>query len=162
MDLIPNPTRFERTDVWREGEWLDLWSVVHFLSGLSVGFGLYVLHFSPFASTLLAFLFFVFYEMWEMLVQIQETPANRFMDVVVGMVSFLLAFFVLAPPLSSVLLIFAFGFALAANIVMSVFGWRASQKAAELKKRMLARYAAQRALLLGQKEKMRKRFRRHR
>ena len=25
---------FVRSDIWREGQWLDLWSVVHLLSGI--------------------------------------------------------------------------------------------------------------------------------
>ncbi|HEY5383462.1 MAG TPA: hypothetical protein VIJ88_02830 [Candidatus Paceibacterota bacterium] len=151
--------KFERTDIWREGKWLDLWSVVHLLSGVSVGFGLYFLHLGVFASVVIAFLAFVLYEMWEAIVKIEEEPTNRFMDVVVGMSGFLPAFFV-APMLSQILCILGFGLVLTANVVMSVFGWRASQKAAALERRMRERYAKERARLIHQKSKLSRRFRR--
>src|SRR5882762_720109 len=89
--------RVERTDIWREGKWLDLWSAVHFLSGISVGLGFYYLHFGALASVALAFVCLTAYEMWEMIVKIEETPTNRIMDVVVGMISFLPAYFFLGP-----------------------------------------------------------------
>lgn len=157
---ITRDGRFERTDIWREGKWLDLWSVVHLLSGISVGFCLYFLHFGALASVVLTLLLLVSYEMWETIVRIEETPANRFMDVVVGMVSFLPAFFLVAPLLSSAMLILAFGLVLTANIVMSVFGWLASQKAAALEKSMRARYAVERARFLERGARLRKGFRR--
>lgn len=146
--------------MWREGKWLDLWSVVHLLSGASIGSGFYLLHFGALASVVLALLSLISYEMWEMIVHIVEMPTNRFMDVVVGMVSFLPAFFLLAPRLGEASLVLAFVLVLTANIVMSVFGWRASQKAAALEERMRAKYAIQRARLLKQGVQLRKRFRR--
>ncbi len=153
--IRPHDGRFVRTDIWREGEWLDLWSVVHLLSGASVGFTLYALRLSALASVLLAFLLFVAYEMWEKIVEIEETPANRFMDVVVGMVSFLPTFFLFAPPLPETVFILVFGFVLTANIVMSVFGWIASQKAAVLEKHLRERYARHRLRRLRAKERRR-------
>jgi len=149
---------FERTDIWREGKWLDLWSVVHFLTGASVGLGLYFLNFGALAAVSVALIGLTAYEMWEKIVGIEETPTNRFMDVVVGMASFLPAFFLLAPVLSSTRIILAFGLVLTANIVMSVFGWLASQKAAELEKRMRARYLIERARLLERRTRLQKRF----
>jgi hypothetical protein len=157
---IADSDKFERTDIWREGKWLDLWSVVHFLSGISVGLGLYFLHFGAFASTDFALLSFIAYEMWETVVHIEEDPTNKFMDVVVGMASFLPSFFLLAPELSHASLILTFGSVLVVNVVMSVFGWRASQKAAVLQNRMQAKYAAQRTQLLKHGARLRERFRR--
>lgn len=148
---IPRDT-FERTDIWREGKWLDLWSVVHILSGISMAFGLYLLHFGAFASVVLALLLLVSYEMWEAMVRIIETPTNRFMDVVVGMVSFLPVFFLIAPSLSTEMFILVSGLVLTLNVMISVFGWFASQKAAALEKRVRTRYANRRARLLKQKE----------
>jgi hypothetical protein len=150
---------FERTDIWREGKWLDLWSVVHFLSGISVGFVLFLAHFSALASVVIALLSFISYEMWEAMVRIEEMPTNRFMDVVVGMAGFLPVFFVVAPRLS-VNSLPGFGLVLTMDIVMSIFGWRASQKAAALEARMRARYARERVRLLRQRSKLRDRFRR--
>jgi len=139
MDMMQNPKIFKRTDLWREGEWLDLWSVVHFFSGSLIGLGFYFLHVGAFAGVMLALTLLIAYEMWERLMQMEETFANGCMDVVVGMFSFLLTFFMLAPLLSGAVLLCVFGFVLGVDTVMSVFGWRASQKAAALKKRMRAR-----------------------
>ncbi|HUD02648.1 MAG TPA: hypothetical protein VMR46_01330 [Candidatus Paceibacterota bacterium] len=158
MDPIQEEKKFERTDIWREGTWLDLWSVVHFLSGLSIGLGFYFLQIGAVASLLLALVLLIAYEMWERLMQMEETFANGCMDVVVGMFSFLLAFFISAPLLPGVLLVLAFGAVLAVDVSMSIFGWRASQKAAVLKERMLARYAAERARLLKQKLHLQEKF----
>lgn len=167
-DKIPNKkstsaeraVKFKRTDLWREGTWLDLWSIVHFLSGSSIGLGLSLLRFGAVASVALVFVSLVSYEMWETLEHIQETPANRFMDVLVGMVSFLLAFFILAPQLSLPQLVFVFVLIFTTNILMSIFGWRASQKAALFEKHLRARYAVQHTQFLEQKARLRKRFRR--
>jgi hypothetical protein len=152
--------KFERTDIWREGTWLDLWSVVHFLSGISIGLGFYFLHFGALASVVIALLALIAYEMWEVIVQIQETPTNRFMDVVVGMISFLPTFFLLAPRLSPTSLILAFMLVLSANIIMSIFGWYASHKAAALEQRMRERYVTERMRLVKQRKKLQERFQR--
>jgi hypothetical protein len=159
---MPTPPHraFHRTDIWREGKWVDLWSVVHTLSGVSLGFGLSVLHLGDVASVLLVLLLLILYEMWERLMQMEETFANGCMDVVCGMAGFLLTFFLLAPRLSGAMFFIAFGAVFAVNVVMSVFGWRASQKAAELKKRLRARYAKERERLLRHKKYLRERFRR--
>jgi len=147
---------FDRTDIWREGEWLDLWSVVHFLSGVSLSFGIYLFNFGTTASILIIFLLLVSYEMWEAMVRIEETPANRFMDVVVGMISFLLFFFFIIPNLSRDLFIFVSMPILAINITMSVFGWLASQKASSLKKNIHDRYEVGRAKILSRRSDARK------
>jgi hypothetical protein len=131
---------FVRTDIWREGEWLDLWSVVHFLSGMSVGFALYLFHFDTRATVVIAFILFTAYEMWEALVHIEETFPNRCMDVVVGMTSFLPTYFFLIPHLTAKGFISVFGGVLMMNVVMSAFGWRASAKALQLEKTVRAKY----------------------
>lgn len=136
--------RYIRTDIWREGKWLDLWSVVHFLSGISVAFGL-ALVFDFLAASVIAFLMLVAYEMWEAMVQIHETPQNRFMDVVVGMASFMLAHAIGFPASGTTTFYAAFAVILMVNVGLAAVGWRASQKAAELEKRMLARINAERA-----------------
>ena len=157
---ITRDGRFERTDIWREGKWLDLWSVVHFLSGMSVGFGFYFVGFPAPVAVVIAFLSFTAYEIWEARVGIEETPTNRFMDVVVGMVSFLPIFFILAPALSRPLDILTFGFVLTANIVMSTFGWVASRKATVLEERTRTRYARSRERLLERATHLRERIHR--
>ena len=147
---------FVRTDIWREGEWVDLWSVVHFLSGMSVGFGLYLFDFDTRATVVIAFILFTAYEMWEALVKIEETFANRCMDVVVGMVSFLPTYFFLIPHLTSKGFVSVFGGILMMNLVMSALGWRASQKAAQLEKSVRAKYEKEREKMKKRRKKFRK------
>lgn len=143
--------RFERSDIWREGKWIDLWSVVHLLSGASFGFALAVFDLGAIASIIIALLVFVLYEMWEAMVKIIETPQNRFMDVVVGMVSFVPTFF-FSQGLSPAVFIFVFGFTLTTNIVMATLGWVESRKADELEQRMRLKLAERRARTLERRK----------
>lgn len=138
---------FKRTDIWREGDWLDLWSVVHFLSGVSIGLGLFFLHFGALSATVTTFIALVAYEMWEALAKIAETPANRTMDVVVGIASFLPSFFAFAPSIPKGHFISTFMAVFLLNAGLSISGWRASQKAAVLERRLRAQYEEQRAKL---------------
>ena len=108
-------SKFVRTDIWREGKWLDMWSVVHVLSGVSIGLGLYFLHLGAVASLALTFVSLVAYELWEAMVKIEEAPTNRSMDVVVGMVGFVPTFFLVAPTLSTLQYVLLFVGILIAN-----------------------------------------------
>lgn len=154
--------RFERTDIWREGKWLDLWSVVHFLSGMSMGFCTSLVGFGVPESIIINFLLLVAYEMWEAMVQIHETPQNRVMDVVVGMVSFLPTFLFVAPSLSGAAFILVFGITFTVNITMAAFGWLASRKAIELEirlrqelKEQREKFKARRARFLADRKRRR-------
>ncbi len=145
---------FERSDIWREGKWLDLWSLVHLLSGMSVGFGMILLDFDSAASMVIGLLVFVLYEMWEAMVKIQETPQNRFMDVVIGMASFTPTFFFFQGlSMSSFTLLF--GLVLTTNVVLAAFGWLASRKAAEFEQRLRLEFIQQRQRLLNRRVRFR-------
>jgi len=147
---------FERKDIWREGKWLDLWSVVHFCSGISLAFGLYFLHFGSAASLSLAFVLLVAYEMWEVIVKIDEAPTNRLMYVVVGLTSFVPTYFLILPRTLPSLFVPAFIGVLCINGVLSVMGWRASQKAAAFEARMRERYLFERARFLERRARHKK------
>ncbi len=142
--------RFVRTDIWREGKWLDLWSVVHLLSGVTMGFIFTQIPFDRAASVVIGFLLLTAYEMWEAIVEIEEAPTNRVMDVVVGMVSFVPTYF-FAPLLDGSTMILTSGLTLTANVVLAVFGWVASQKAAVFEKRLRERSARRRARRLARR-----------
>ncbi len=148
---------FERDDIWREGKWLDLWSVVHFLSGMSMAFITHLFSFSPLASFIIAFILLVTYEMWEAMVRIEETPQNRFMDVMVGMISFAPTFAFIAPTLAMPDYVLVFGVTFVVNVVLSVIGWRASEKAAQLEAHLRAEYLQQRARLIAHRKNRRSR-----
>ena len=128
-----------RTDIWREGEYLDLWSVPHFLSGIAVAFSLYFFGFATNAAFTIAFLVLVAYEMFEVIAKIEETRSNRVLDVVVGMASFTPTFFLLpSVPKSNAILIF--GAVLILDAVLSFFGWQASRKAYVLEQNLRAEF----------------------
>lgn len=143
--------RLVRTDIWREGKWLDLWSIVHALTGASLGFAFSLFSRGEISSVIIMLLLLTAYEMWEYIVHIEETFTNRVMDVVVGMASFLPIYLSIAPRLTLTAYILAFGFTLTTTIVMSVFGWIASQKAATLEAQLRERYKRRKAHLLQQK-----------
>jgi hypothetical protein len=147
--------RLERTDIWREGKWIDLWSIVHFLSGISFGLGIYFLKLGTISSIIIVLLLLVGYEMWEAMVKIEETPQNRFMDIVVGMASFLPIFLYLSPILPTSHLILLFGLVLTFNVVLATSGWLESRKADELEKKLRADLQQRRARFIADREKRR-------
>ena len=130
--------KFVRTDVWREGEYLDLWSVVHFLTGISTAAGLSFFSFGFWPSTIIAALAFAAYEMWEALMKIEETRWNRFFDVVVGLVSFVPTLLFFVPTIPDGYYFQIFGTVLAVNLALSRVGWHASKKAEVLEAKLRA------------------------
>lgn len=79
-------------DIWREGRYLDLWSVVHFLSGvvfigwmLLFGFGVGVIF--PIYLVLI-----IVWEIFEHKREIHEHMPNKFVDIVIGLLGFLSVF----------------------------------------------------------------------
>ena len=55
----------KRTDVWREGEYLDLWSLPHLLSGALLACFVYLLHLQFWYAVILAFILLTAYEIFE-------------------------------------------------------------------------------------------------
>jgi hypothetical protein len=128
-----NDGKLIRTDAWREGKYLDLWSVPHFLTGMVVAFALYFFGFETVSAFVIAFLLLVGYEMFEALVKIEETRWNRALDVVIGMLSFTPTF-LMVPHLSALHALYLFIAVTLVDGILSFLGWRASQKAAEFEK----------------------------
>lgn len=137
---------FVRTDIWREGAYLDLWSVPHFLSGIVVGGALFFSGFAIRDASIIAFLLLVIYEMWEVMVQIEETRWNRVLDVVVGMTS-CVSTLIIAPHLDRNVAIPLFVAVGTADGVLSYFGWQASQKASVLETKLRLELAEQKRAL---------------
>lgn len=144
MTHITKDGRFIRTDIWREGDWVDLWSVVHFLSGISLALAMYRFGFETLPAFIIATLLLIAYELWEAMVKIEETRANRVMDVVVGLASFAPVYSVFAPMLDRPQLYASFAAVFTVNVVMSYFGWSASRKAEVFEERMREEYRRER------------------
>lgn len=123
--------KHKRTDIWREGKYIDLWSIPHFLSGICVALGLTILGFSASSTAVIGLILLILYEVFEWLVDIEETRANRILDVVVGMAS-MVPTLLLLPGLFINDIIALFIVITTANSILSWFGWRASKKAASL------------------------------
>ena len=85
--------------------------------------------------------------LFEIYAEIDEAPTNRYMDIVVGMVGYVPAFFLISPILTREYLIQTFALLLVLNSVLSISGWRASQKALDIEKHLRARLTADRQRL---------------
>ncbi|MEO5635017.1 MAG: hypothetical protein ABIR14_00285 [Candidatus Paceibacterota bacterium] len=71
-------------DIWKEGKYLDLWSVNHFLSGVVFTGWMLFLHFESF-TILFSYLFVAIgWEVFEKFRGIHEHMGNRVVDVIVG------------------------------------------------------------------------------
>ena len=150
--------KFVRTDIWREGKWLDTWSVVHFLSGITIGFFPRYLGLDTFSAYVIVLLLLVSYEMFEALVKIEETPQNRFMDVVVGMASFIPVYH-LHPLLSDTASIALFGIFFISASALGAIGWQVSRKAAVVEARLRVEIAHGREKFKEERGKITRRLR---
>ncbi len=149
---------FVRTDIWREGKWLDTWSIVHLLSGITIGFFPKYLGLDTFSAYVIVLLLLVSYEMFEALVKIEETPQNRFMDVVVGMASFIPVYH-LHPLLSDIASITLFSVFFISASVLGAIGWHVSRKAAVVEAKLRAEIAHGREKFKEERGKITQRFR---
>lgn len=153
--------RLVRTDIWREGEYLDLWSVPHFLSGMAVAFALFFLNYTASAAFVIAFLLLVAYEMFEVIAKIEETRWNRVLDVVVGMTSFTPTFLLL-PGIPTGWAIGAFIAVVVLDSVLSFFGWLASHKASVLETTLRAEFEKEKHRFVLRREAVRRSWRKRR
>jgi hypothetical protein len=142
MDSAERTARFTprgkliRTDIWKKGEYVDLWSVAHTLSGVALGFYPRYFHLGIVAALAAAFVLLVMYELFEVVVQIQETLANHTTDVLFGLIGFTSAyFFALRQGGTGIL---ACGIATAVAIAVSAIGWSYSYKAYAIEKKFRA------------------------
>lgn len=144
--------KFIRTDIWREGQWIDLWSIVHFLSGAAIGFFPRYLGLDALPAFVIVFLLLVIYEMFEAIAKIEETRTNRIMDVVVGMVSFT-PVFILNQYLSLSTSFLLCGLITTTSIILATVGWTASKKASVLEANLRKEFEEQKEKFQERKEK---------
>lgn len=129
----------KRTDIWREGEYLDLWSVPHFLSGALLACFIYLLHINFFYSIILATILLTAYEIFEIKIGIWETDWNRRLDVIVGLTSFIPTILLISD--WDFLEVFVFGLFLSViDGTLSFIGWSASHKAMLLENKIKKEY----------------------
>lgn len=81
---------------WKEGKYIDAWSIVHFISGLLLGFILNALGFSIFEGFLIAAFLVILWEIIEPFIWKgwHETWQNRVVDIIIGLIGYLVAKFI--------------------------------------------------------------------
>lgn len=128
-----------RTDIWREGEYLDLWSVPHFLSGALLACLVYLLHLDFWYAVILAAVLLIAYEIFEIWAGIWETFWNRNLDVVVGLTSFI--------PVTILIADWEFWEVLVLGLcvgildgILSAWGWSVALKGKILEEKILKEY----------------------
>jgi hypothetical protein len=146
-----------RTDIWREGKYLDLWSVPHFLSGMLVGIALRYIGLATLPAFVIALILLIAYEFFEYCADIEEMFTNSVMDVVVGMVSFTPTF-LLFPTISANNALMLFTFTAILDAILSWFGWQASHKAYVFEKKVRAEIEKQRERMREGGEKLKRRL----
>lgn len=86
---------------WKEGRYIDLWSVNHILSGVVLAALLFNFSVGFWPAFIFATILFVGWEVYEVLVGIKEHTSNMVMDVVCDLAGFLyvaFAYFVQGEP----------------------------------------------------------------
>jgi len=73
---------------WQEARYLDLWSIVHLLSGMVLAMIISFFGFSFWFSVVVAFLLMVVWEFFESAIGIGEHATNLFTDLVVGLIGY--------------------------------------------------------------------------
>ncbi len=80
-----------KTNAWREGKLIDLWSLVHFLTGFAVGGAFIFLNINPYIASAVAVGLFTGWELFEPLIKIHEQSTNHISDVIVDYIGFFIA-----------------------------------------------------------------------
>jgi hypothetical protein len=83
--------------LWKKGKYLDLWSLIHFVCGLVFG-SIMVLFTGSFGlSFLVVFILKIVWEIYEFKTGIIEEVPNKILDVVVGLIGFVVFYFWMYP-----------------------------------------------------------------
>lgn len=77
-------------DIWRHGRYVDLWSLVHLLSGVLLAVGFYGLGFSVVVTVLFSITLLVAWEVFEWAIRIIEPTMNVFFDILIGVIGLIM------------------------------------------------------------------------
>lgn len=81
-------------DIWKHGTYVDLWSIVHLLSGFVLA-GLFYMADISFVVAIIASIFILlFWEVFEEITKIIEPSINVVVDIIVGFLGFLVGAYV--------------------------------------------------------------------
>ena len=108
---------------WTHGEYLDYWSIVHFLTGIILGIFALNLSVQYFLSFIFILILLIVYEWIEMLLKVSEGFKNIFLDIVVGGMGAAFAIFLLPVFISSRNVIGIFSLVIVVNLMLVYSGW---------------------------------------
>ena len=74
--------------IWKNGKYLDLWSINHTLSGIVIAGPLYYFSISFVYSIVVALVLIVGWEIYEIYHEIYETWQNKCTDIITGIIAF--------------------------------------------------------------------------
>lgn len=114
-------------DFWEEGRYLDLWSVVHLISGVFLGIILSFLNISFLIAFVIAVILTVLGEVVEIVLNVGESWQNQITDIIVGLIGFVITYMMyplLAKPLDVVVPVVL----LPIYIMLNFLGWRAYRR----------------------------------
>src|SRR3989344_3839854 len=111
-----------------EGRLFDMWSVVHVLTGVIVGFSSNLLGFGYIFSYVGTFLGMTIFEIVEESLDIQETIENKVLDVFYGMLGFALVYEVFLPHMQVGDKALWAAVSTVLGVIGALLGWRASRK----------------------------------
>ena len=80
-------------DIWQEGKYLDIWSIVHILTGVLIGGFIIILGVNFWIGLGLTTFLLILYEVGEVVGGVKETFANIVVDVIIGIFGYLFAWF---------------------------------------------------------------------
>jgi len=77
-------------DVWKHGRYVDLWSLVHLLSGVALALMCYGLGYDFWSAAILSIALLIAWESFEWMIGIIEPSPNVGVDLAVGVLGFIL------------------------------------------------------------------------
>lgn len=75
-------------DIWKHGTYIDLWSVVHLGSGALLGSLFFYFGINFFWSGIITLALLILWELFEVLIKINESRKNVLADIIIGMAGF--------------------------------------------------------------------------
>lgn len=107
--------------IWVNRRYIDLWSLNHLLTGGVIA-GVSVLSSIPFWTSVIILFFLLFlWEVYEILIKIKETVANRVLDIVFGLIGYATMYIVMNLELLNNIMLFLIVTIL--FVIMNLWGW---------------------------------------
>jgi len=80
-------------NIWKKGEYIDLWSLNHFVGGVLIARILLFFDLSFWSALSITFVVKVAWEIYELIRNIKEPIGNKILDVVMGIIGFLVMYY---------------------------------------------------------------------